>query len=245
MLMLSRSTLFLIAPAATFALDTGSSLVWPPEHPDWAEWPMVETGETTCFRGTSCAAHYSSNRMGCCPYEGAVCCPNGQTCCPTGTTCSDSGTYLTTCMKGTAKVGAGLSVCKPGAAAPMSKTLPNVLIIGDSVSIGYTPKVAAHMANIALVQHSPLDGGDGGAEETAYGVQCLDYFLRSPTGELLKPDVIMFNWVSAVPSSALAGHTAGCALGVAKVRSATMAGPPRWTARQRNGRWTVKMCTHA
>lgn len=44
------------------------------------------------------------------------------------------------------------------------------------------------------MQHSPLDGGDGGAEETGYGVQCLDYFLRSPAGVALKPDVIMFNW---------------------------------------------------
>jgi hypothetical protein len=46
----------------------------------------------------------------------------------------------------------------------------------------------------AFVQHSPWDTGDGGAEETAYGVQCLDYFLRDPNGTRLKPDVIMFNW---------------------------------------------------
>ena len=151
-------------------------------------------GNTTCFEGTSCAARYSANGRGCCPHEGAVCCPNGQTCCPSGTTCSDSGTYLTTCMKGAAKVGPGLSVCKPGAAGAMSKALPNVLIIGDSVSIGYTCPVAAHMAKLALVQHSPFDTVDGGAEETAYGVQCLDYMLRSPAGVLLKPDVVMFNW---------------------------------------------------
>ena len=68
------------------------------------------------------------------------------------------------------------------------------MIIGDSVSIGYTPNVAAHMASTALVQHSPYDIRDGGAEETAYGVECLDYMLRSPSGELLEPDVIMFNW---------------------------------------------------
>ena len=166
--------------------------VWPPV-PVWAESERV-AGNTTCFKGTSCEARYSANGRGCCPYEGAVCCPNGQTCCPSGTTCADSGTYLTTCMKGAAKVGPGLSVCKPGAPGAMSKTLPNVLIIGDSVSIGYTPPVAAHMAKVALVQHSPFDHGDGGAEETAYGMQCLDYMLRSPAGVLLKPDVIMFNW---------------------------------------------------
>jgi hypothetical protein len=27
-----------------------------------------------------------------------------------------------------------------------------------------------------------------------YGVQCLDYFLRSPEGVSFKADVIMFNW---------------------------------------------------
>jgi hypothetical protein len=69
--------------------------------------------------------------------------------------------------------------------------LPNVLIIGDSVSIGYTPLVATAMAKVALVQHSPFDHRDGGAEETAYGVQCLDQFLRSPGGVYLRPDVIM------------------------------------------------------
>ena len=150
---------------------------WPPVHLDWAEWEGSVAGNTTCFKGTSCAAHYSANRMGCCPLENAVCCSNGQTCCPAGTTCAESGTYLTKCMKGGAEVEAGLSVCKPGAPNPMSTTLPNVLIIGDSVSIGYTPHVTAHMAKVALVQHSPFDVGDGGAEETAYGIQCLDYFL--------------------------------------------------------------------
>ena len=62
------------------------------------------------------------------------------------------------------------------------------------MSIGYTPPVAMHMTKVAKVQHSPLDHADGGAEETAYGVQCLDYLLRSPAGVMLKPDVIMFNW---------------------------------------------------
>ena len=50
-----------------------------------------------------------------------------------------------------------------------------MLIIGDSVSIGYTPMVAKSMQSLAMVQHSPYDKRDGGAEETAYGVQCLDY----------------------------------------------------------------------
>ena len=41
--------------------------------------------------------------------------------------------------------------------------------------------------------------GDGGDEETAYGVRCLEYFLRHPNGVQLKGTAtskltIMFNW---------------------------------------------------
>jgi hypothetical protein len=75
----------------------------------------------------------------------------------------------------------------------MDKTRKNVLVIGDSVSIGYTPFVAKAMAADALVQHAPW-GGDGGAEETAYGAQCLDYFTHAPNGTSFNADVIMFNW---------------------------------------------------
>ena len=162
----------------------------PPPPPTPAPGP----GGQVCHVGSVCAAAYSSNREGCCPYENAVCCPNQQTCCPFGTTCEDDGSYATTCKGAPANQSVGLSVCKSGAAIPLSTTLPNVLIIGDSVSIGYTPLVATSMAKVALVQHSPYDVRDGGAEETAYGVQCLDYMLRSPGGVFLKPDVIMFNW---------------------------------------------------
>jgi hypothetical protein len=52
------------------------------------------------------------------------------------------------------------------------------------------------MEKTAMVQYSPMDNEDDGAEETAYGVLCLDYMLQSPAGvaRALKPDVIMFNW---------------------------------------------------
>ncbi len=156
--------------------------------------------EQVCHVGSVCNAAYSVNRRGCCPYANATCCANNQTCCPGGSVCVDTGMYSTTCraVDGRAPLPkgerTGKSVCKSGAALPPSKTLPNVLIIGDSVSIGYTPYVAKLMQRMAFVQHSPYDVSDGGAEETAYGVQCLDYLLRSPQGRPLKPDVIMFNW---------------------------------------------------
>jgi hypothetical protein len=65
----------------------------------------------------------------------------------------------------------GVAVCKYGPPLPPNSTLKNVLIIGDSVSIGYTPVVASIMQSEALVQHAPW-GGDGGAEETAYVHAC-------------------------------------------------------------------------
>jgi hypothetical protein len=46
----------------------------------------------------------------------------------------------------------GDQVCKTGPPFPMSTTLPNVIIMGDSVSIGYTPWVASAMASTAFVQ---------------------------------------------------------------------------------------------
>jgi hypothetical protein len=46
----------------------------------------------------------------------------------------------------------GKCVCKPGAPLPMSTTLKNILVIGDSVSLGYTPSVADILSDVALVQ---------------------------------------------------------------------------------------------
>ena len=83
--------------------------------------------------------------------------------------------------------------CKPGPSAPASTTLKNVLIVGDSVSIGYTPYVAQELADVALVQHAPWDVSDGVAEEAHYAVQCLDYWLHSPSGVSFVPDLIYFN----------------------------------------------------
>lgn len=87
----------------------------------------------------------------------------------------------------------GDQVCKTGPPLPLSTTRKNVLIVGDSVSIGYTPWVAQALQDQALVQHSPW-GGDGGAEETQYGYRCLANLIRAPDGTPLSPDVLVFNW---------------------------------------------------
>lgn len=111
--------------------------------------------------------------------------------------------------------------CKAGPPQPLASDRPNVIVIGDSVSMGYTPWVQKHLGSGFLVQHAPWgDGsaicntttdppcdpdptskytGDGGDEETAYGVRCLNYFIHHPNGQPLagttsNPLVIMFNW---------------------------------------------------
>lgn len=65
--------------------------------------------------------------------------------------------------------------------------------IGDSLSLGMIPHVAANLSDIALVQHAPW-GGDGGAEETTYGLACLDFFLHSPSGMPAHFDLVLFNF---------------------------------------------------
>ncbi len=62
--------------------------------------------------------------------------------------------------------------------------LPNVLIIGDSISIGYTGAVSAKLAGKANVIHNP-----GNAEGTKLGLQKLKEWLGDT-----KWDVIHFNW---------------------------------------------------
>lgn len=154
-----------------------------------------------------------------CCSNGYTACPSGTTCKDTGSSWAvvtecvpttnhqnvhDDSSPLLHKARGSSKEGAGggvvvptptagKQVCKQGAPLPFSPTLSNVLILGDSVSIGYTPYVADILADVALVQHTPW-GGDGGAEETAYGDQCLDYLLRAPDGTPLRPDVLYFNF---------------------------------------------------
>lgn len=63
-------------------------------------------------------------------------------------------------------------------------SLPRVLIIGDSISIGYTPEVKKILASKAVVLHNP-----GNAQHTATGLKKIDSWL----GEK-KWHVIHFNW---------------------------------------------------
>ncbi|MDA3927115.1 MAG: SGNH/GDSL hydrolase family protein [Kiritimatiellae bacterium] len=66
----------------------------------------------------------------------------------------------------------------------MDPNLPNVLIIGDSISIGYTEMVRAQLKGKANVIHNP-----GNAAGTTLGLATLQEWLGDT-----KWDVIHFNW---------------------------------------------------
>lgn len=191
--------------ASVDTISWSNGVKWQRAHasaptPPPAPTPAPSPSTITCAANhTPCAAHYATSGEGCCVHPEAVCCPNHQTCCPAGTKCVDGGGVLTQCVPTSAVTPVpaptpGTSVCKPGAQQPFSSERRNIIVLGDSVSIGYTPPLAANLSDVALVQHSPFDHIDGGAEDTAYGVSCLEYFLKDPSGELLEPDVLMFNF---------------------------------------------------
>lgn len=131
-------------------------------------------------------------------------------CCPAGTKCATSAggiynpqTFMCQNDSTAQNVTVSKAPCKSGPGSPpavaTSQKLKNVLVIGDSVSIGYVGWVGELLADIAIVQHAPWEylpgqGGDGGAEDTGYGVQCLDYWLRGPGGQPFQADLVYFNW---------------------------------------------------
>jgi len=112
-------------------------------------------------------------------------CPATATCCtheysPSGFGCELS-SFPSTC-------------CKPGPKLSPSNQSKNCLVIGDSVSIGYTYFTTKALSEECIVQHGPYDVQDGGAEDTAYGVTCLDNWLVTQAQQPVSWDVITFNF---------------------------------------------------
>ncbi len=82
-----------------------------------------------------------------------------------------------------------------------SAELPRILLIGDSISIGYTPFVQAHLKGRAIVEHNP-----GNAQHTGTGLAKLDEWIGEKDW-----DIIHFNWglwdlCYRHPDSELYGH---------------------------------------
>mgnify|MGYP003666141565 CR=1 FL=1 len=61
---------------------------------------------------------------------------------------------------------------------------PKILIIGDSISIGYTPFVEKHFSKDAIIRHNP-----GNAQHTGTGLENISKWIGD--GDW---DVIQFNW---------------------------------------------------
>ena len=61
---------------------------------------------------------------------------------------------------------------------------PNILIIGDSISIGYTPLAENYFVDKAIISHNP-----GNAQHTGTGLNKIEEWIGSG-----KWDIIQFNW---------------------------------------------------
>lgn len=93
-----------------------------------------------------------------------------------------------TCLPLSAQEG-GAKKAAPKATGPLARVaevqgLPRVLLIGDSISIGYTVATRTQLAGAANVQRIPANGGP-----TTNGLANLDRWLGEE-----KWDVIHFNW---------------------------------------------------
>ena len=61
---------------------------------------------------------------------------------------------------------------------------PKILIVGDSISLGYTPFVQKNLKNIADVSHN-----QGNARDTGTGLENIEAWIANN-----KWDIIQFNW---------------------------------------------------
>ena len=97
--------------------------------------------------------------MGCCPWQNAVSCPSGFACCPEGTTCrlvsGSSYSSVYSCDSPAAPSVTSKCPCKPGAPLAPSTTKKNVLIIGDSLSIGCKFAVLQRAASRTCLARKP------------------------------------------------------------------------------------------
>ena len=181
-----------------------------PSPPRPAPTIVCEANATLCRDG------WSDTGTGCCVLPDAVCCQHSAptllgerattqrgghfTCCPKGSACSKTG-----CVPQTAHYPCGPEqgqncnqsfVCAPGPLPFDSAGLPVVLVIGDSISIGWTPQLKRMLANSSFVTHSP----SGNARSTSDMLQCMPYRTVTSTMQplnLTKTDTVVFNFGKA------------------------------------------------
>ena len=168
---------------------------------------MASSTPVPCFPShASCNDTFGMNSTGCCAINDAeaICCqthlvgPTGPIvpgneglvrsyCCPKGTKCSVRGCtpyrapgYLCGPMQGK---NCNVSyLCSSGPADwTATSALPAVLVIGDSVSDGWTPVLERKLKARYVTSHSPGAMVDGGARSTSNFVNCADYLLATDT----------------------------------------------------------------
>ena len=166
-----------------------------------------------CLSGhASCPFSFGTNGSGCCPLDdaGAVCCqtplPAGLVrsyCCPKGSGCSTHGctptrdAYLCGPNQGTNCSVAALCSSGPRDWTAAGGGKPAVLVVGDSVSIGWTPVLQSLITTTHTVAHSPGRMADGGARSTSNFAACADYLLSTDTLQplpLKRGDTILMNF---------------------------------------------------
>ena len=82
------------------------------------------------------------------------------------------------------KIGCVLLIAVIFIGSSFSPKKANILIIGDSISIGYTPFVEQDLKEVALVKHNP-----GNAQHTGTGLKKVEAWIGDTDW-----DIIQFNW---------------------------------------------------
>ncbi len=173
----------------------------------------VAPSPVPCLSGhQSCPFTFGMNQSGCCALDDtdAVCCetplPVGlkrSYCCPKGSSCSTQGctplhhSYSCGPSQGTNCSVSFLCSSGPKDWSSTSNGEPAVVVIGDSVSIGWTPVLSDLLNTSHVVTHSPGELADGGARSTTNFITCSDYLLRTAELQplpLKKGDTVLMNF---------------------------------------------------
>jgi acyl-CoA thioesterase-1 len=105
--------------------------------------------------------------------------------------CGPAGQQVTGGMKPSLTCLSLVFLIGAGANGRAEQPLPRVLLLGDSISMGYTPFVQKALEGKAVVQRPMKDGKPENCSGTTFGVEKIDEWLAMDGG---KWDVIHFNF---------------------------------------------------